>query len=48
MAYTKLTLLDKAIEITKAYASSSNASVNIQEVLAEVYKKLVELNSETD
>lgn len=43
MAFSKASLLEKAIEITKAYASSAN-STNVHETLQDVYEKLVELN----
>ncbi len=43
MAYSKLALLDKAIEITKEYARSGY-SRPVELVLENVYEKLKQLN----
>jgi len=47
MAYSKSALLDKAIEIIKAYATSANSS-NLQFALKSVYEMLVQLNEQTE
>ncbi len=46
MAIPKSTLIDKAVEITKAYASSGSHSQSIALVLRQVYEELVKLNNE--
>ena len=45
MAYENDYLFGKAVEITKAYARSDGTR-NLETVLAEVYKKLKELNED--
>lgn len=42
-----MTLLDQAVEITKAYAGAGNATC-IDTILEKIYKKLVELNKDTE
>ena len=44
---SNISLLDKAVEITKAYASSGGGNP-LETVLEEVYKKLKELNQDTE
>ncbi len=47
MKYSKSSLLDKAYEITKAYASS-NGTTPLATVLKNVYEELVLINEELD
>lgn len=47
MSYSKIQLLDMAVEIVKSYAGG-DAKMNLDVVLEDVYKKLVELNESID
>ena len=48
MAHTNFSLVDKAIEIAKAYARSGNSTASIDTVLKEVYQALKEINEELE
>lgn len=47
MKYSKIVLLDKAIEITKAYATSGGSSP-VSMVLEKVYEQLKKLNDDVE
>ena len=41
---TKIACLDSAVDITKEYARSEAQSLSLEQVLEDVYNKLVELS----
>lgn len=47
MAFSKLSLLEKAITITTAYASG-NVSTPVEQVLHDVYEELKKINQDCE
>lgn len=47
MSFSKISLLEKAVDVTKAYASSG-ASTPLETVLKDVYEQLKKINEELE